>query len=209
MMNANASSNPDDTLDPTKDPIWGTPVSDPIHRQSKQSSSTLEVNSPRCGGCYSIDDTTASKIKNWNDHEKARLTSWLIEKRRLGTKCPEITQKVIELVKQRNNMSVPDRADAILKHILSKTDGRLDGDINYGCDPIIAKSVRIDLDSEQERNYYELLAYSESANYKDLDFLIKDLESRQLIGNKDPSNNHWVLVLTFEGHSRLEDLQEA
>jgi len=205
MMNANASSNPGDIWDPTKkDPIWGTP----IIKRHKLDLRILEVDSPRCGGWYYIDDLMAHTISNWSDHEKARLTSWLIEQRRFGIECPEITKNVLCLVKQRNNMFVSDRADAILKHILSKTDGRLDGDINYGCDPIIAKSVRIDLDSEQERNYYELLAYSESANYKDLDFLIKDLESRQLIGNKDPSNNHWVLVLTFEGHSRLEDLQK-
>ena len=204
MMNANVSSNPGDTWDLTKDPIWGTPVIE-THEPDLW---TLMVNSPRCGGWYSIDNIIARKIKNWSNHEKTRLTSWFIEQRRSGIECPKITKNVLDLVQRRNNMSEPDRADAILKHILSKTGGRSDEDINYGCDPIIAKSVRIDLDSEQERNYYELLAYSESANYKDLDFLIKGLQSRRLIANKDPSNNYWVLVLTFEGYSRLGDLQK-
>ena len=220
-MNANASSNPGDIWDPTKDPIWEAPVI-----ETNESYWTPRFNSPRCGGWYSIHDI-ARKIQNWSDHEKARLTSWLIEQRRFGIECPEITEEVIELVKQRNNMSVPDRADAILKYIELKTP-KLGQGVIYACrDP---REEAPNFSSSQEVsdpfilrqiNLYSLMAYSESIDYGDLFFLLNHLQQRKWIEIQNLSDHdysisvrsNWTYTrycnLTVEGYARLADIQET
>ena len=156
------------SVDRSKDPIWGTPVIEVLPTECQW---TKKYNSSRCGGWYSIHDTTTYKIRReWSDREKARLTSWLIEQRRSGIECPRITEDVIQLVKQRNNMSVSDRADAILKFIDSRVH-KLGEDVIYASrDPIQEiegftgeqMSSFFTSDTSRRANYYELIAFSES-----------------------------------------------
>lgn len=193
MMNANASSYRTGSVDRNKDPIWDTPVTG-IHEQVDPWS--FIGNSPRCGGWYYIHDIIARKIKNLSDREKARLTSWLIEQRRFGIECPEITQEVIELLKQRNNISVPDRADAILKYIESKTP-KLDQGVIYACrdpseeSPNLFSQKVIDPFILRQINRYSLIAYSESIDYGELSVLLKYLQQRKWIEIQDVSDDKY------------------
>ena len=60
--------------------IWETvaQIADPDGRDG-----TI-VNSTRAGGCYFISGTAVAMIQGRDKHVKARLTTWLIEQRRLG-----------------------------------------------------------------------------------------------------------------------------
>ena len=107
------------SVDRSKDPIWSTPVTEALHEEVGSRTST--VNSPRCGGWYSIHDSIAAKIKDWSGREKARLTSWLIKERQSRTECPKVTEDVIKHVKEQRDMPPPERADAILRYLKSKT----------------------------------------------------------------------------------------
>lgn len=219
------------------DPIWGTPAME-IFRESPLWRS--KVDSPRCGGCYAIDDMLSSNEKDYSDREKARLTSWLIEQRRLGNECPEITEGVIKLVKQRRDMSISDRADAILKFIDSKVHKLGESIIYASRDPIQEiqeiegftgeqMSSFFTSDTSRRANYYELIAFSESIDYHELNFLLDYLKERKWIKIVDVQDNYSntrsiqmhesggsgyetntrSCLLTFEGYARLAEIQET
>ena len=239
-MNLDVSSYCGGSVDREKDPIWGTPV---IKMLPTEELWIKEYNSSRCGGWYSIHNRTADKIRGeWSDREKARLTSWLIEQRRSGIECPRITKDVIQLVKQRNNMSVSDRADAILKFIDSRVH-KLGKDVIYASrDPIqeieeLTDEERISFfmsDASRRANYYELIAFSESIDYDELNFLLDYLKERKWIKIVDVADeytkervvqlyedektgridsrrltNTKSCLLTFEGYARLAEIQET
>lgn len=234
-MSLDAGSYCGGSVDRSKDPIWDTPV---IQSLPTNISWTWKYNSPRCGGWYSIHDTTTYKIRReWSDREKARLTSWLIEQRKLGNRCPEITEDVIQLVKQRNNMSASDRADVILKFIDSKVHKLGESIIYASRDPIQEiegftgeqMSSFFTSDTSRRANYYELIAFSESIDYRELNFLLNYLKERKWIkivdiqddysdtrtiqiyenGGSGYKTNTKSCLLTFEGHARLVEIQET
>lgn len=208
MMNASASSYPSGSIDRSKDPIWGTLAT----RTKQPLSSNSKIDSPRCGGQYSIFDLMAGPIRDLSNREKARLTSWLIEQRRHGTKCPEInSRELIKSVKRRNDMSVLDRADAVLMHIQSKMH-ELGQFIEYGCDPSrdqeseflqLPKST-----SDQRNNYYELLAHAECISYNELEHLLEYVEQHNWIKRRYDLDMYLNLCLTASGVSRLEEIRK-
>ena len=73
------------------------------------------VNSPRAGGRYFITDTAAEMLKTHDVNLKARLTSWLIEQRRLGVDRPKIYSTGIDPIGQRRSLSIRQRADNLLQ----------------------------------------------------------------------------------------------
>lgn len=100
-------------------PIWGTAaeIADPDGRDG-----THVVSSPRAGGEYFVSGTAAAMLTRWDETEKIQLTSWLIEKRRLGNPCPEISSYTLDEVKKRRPPSVHDRADMLLRYLDAKSD---------------------------------------------------------------------------------------
>ncbi|MCY4174449.1 MAG: hypothetical protein OXF25_10425 [Cyanobacteria bacterium MAG CAR3_bin_5] len=199
-----------------RDPIWGTPADCLFSEDEAQRRRVRLYDSPRCGGRYSIDNfITETGIKNLDDREKVRLTSWLIEQRRNGIECPIITSDIIEDMKQRSHMSVPDRADMILKYLQSETQ-ELGRHINCSRSPWIEQCV-YDNESFNEisftgeyKAYYKLLAYSESSVFDELKFLLKYLERQDWIQRKtNQSNDQISYLLTVEGYARLAEIQET
>ena len=234
-MNVNECSWSDGNSDRMKDPIWKTPLIE--GRQISCSQPTYCFNSPRCGGCYVISVLSMIKARNFDGREKARLTSWLIEQRRSGIECPRITKDVLQLVKQRNNMSVSDRADAILKFIDSKVHKLGENIIYASRDPnqeiegFTGEQMFSFFTSDTSRrgNYYELIAFSESIDYHELNFLLDYLKERKWIKIVDVQDNYSntktiqmyenggsgyktntkSCQLTFEGYARLAEIQET
>ena len=77
-------------------PIWETPATVHLdrHRDGRK------VDSPRAGGCYFISETAVKEISNLDAPAKARLTTWLIDQRRLGVDCPEVDSSKIKDVER-------------------------------------------------------------------------------------------------------------
>jgi hypothetical protein len=61
-------------------------------------------------------------LGSFADLDKVKLTSWLIEQRRLGAQCPEVSSNTLDEAKLRRLPSVHDRAEALLRYLASKTD---------------------------------------------------------------------------------------
>ena len=212
------------------DPIWETPADCLFSEDEVQRRRVRLYDSPRCGGRYSIDDfITETGIKNLDDREKVRLTSWLIEQRQLGDELPRITIEKVELAKQRNDMSLINRIDAILRYIRLKTP-KVRQCITYASRDPIQESWQEGL-TPRQINRYELIAFSESVDYDELTFLLNELEKREwieiiagilddtvdmsgptlgiTIGSKSYFETYTnACLLTFDGCARLEKIQQ-
>jgi len=99
--------------------IWGTAaeIADPDGRDG-----THVVSSPRAGGEYFISGTAAAMLKSRDESEKTQITSWLVEQRRLGVPCPEISSITLDEVTNRRPPPVHDRADTLLRYLECKSD---------------------------------------------------------------------------------------
>ncbi|MBT6256740.1 MAG: hypothetical protein HOI92_03025, partial [Alphaproteobacteria bacterium] len=127
--------------------IWGTPVKD----KRKEGDKTY-FDSARAGGEYCISGTASTVIDVWCKKTKINLTTWLVNQRRLGTCCPEITGTILEEVERYRPLSVHDRADNLLRYLFSKSD-------------ILGKVISFCLDTDyscKDTAHNELLAWTSS-----------------------------------------------
>ena len=167
-------------------PIWGTEAT-----VERQGNATLEIfDSPRTGGRYAISRRASSLINqdpgSFDTHFKARLTSWLLEQRRLGNPYPRVDDATLQQVKDREGLSVHERSDRLLKAISLRT--RYLGQIHA-------------VGHEPQSLFF--MAHSESVNSKELKFLLSYLVGQHLL-ELNRSARH---ILTVQGHTRLAELE--
>lgn len=96
--------------------IWNTPATN--HPTARDGTCR---DSPRAGGKYFIASTAERVLAQLMEAEKVKLTSWLIEQRRSGVSCPEVTSATLDDVTQRRDPSVHDRADSLLRYLASRS----------------------------------------------------------------------------------------
>lgn len=98
-------------------PIWLTPATFlPTQRDGR------DVDSPRAGGRYLISGTASAMLTSWDVRKKIQLTAWLVEQRRLGISCPEISSTILDEVTKGRVMSVHERADALLRYLGARSE---------------------------------------------------------------------------------------
>ena len=95
-------------------PIWGTPATE----YSTHGRDGRDVDSPRAGGRYFISRTVAAILKCRDASLKARLTTWLIDQRRLGVDCPEVDSNTIKDAETRRSLPIRERADRFLRFLV-------------------------------------------------------------------------------------------
>ena len=82
----------------------------------------IDIESPRAGGRYFISRSAAAVLAHQDEALKVKLTSWLIEQRRLGVPCPEISTYTLDEVAARHSPTVHERADALLRYLSAKSE---------------------------------------------------------------------------------------
>lgn len=105
------------TNEEVKCPVWGTP--------SERIQTTLDgrhVKSPRAGGEYFASRSVLSMLSGQDEALKVKLTSWLVEERRLGVSCPKIMSTTLAEVQKVRLLSVHDRADGLLRYLVKQSD---------------------------------------------------------------------------------------
>lgn len=141
-----------------------------------------------------------------DDREKARLTTWMIEQRRLGVERPELRllyrQKDdgfvnnIESITQRPNMAVHARADELLKYIREKS-------------PYIGFNFELfPKETDPHIQTMEMLAYTESVEEAEVAFL-RDylLESARIKYVKGLEG--YTVTISPEGFAHLATLEQT
>ena len=189
-------------------PIWGTPAK----IISGPTGGGLYIYSSRAAGDYYITVRAQAVLEHRDERLKAKLTSWLIEQRWLGTQVPKILATTIDEANKRSELPVFERADRALRYIQNQTSqigdtvgllrnqDAIDGiseSLNEGITP-----VKIDMS-----HYYNALtirAFSESVSAREVEFIIEYLSSQQ----KWIKINRGIINLTFTGYARLSELAE-
>ena len=81
-------------------PIWKTPAIE------ERTGDGETVDSPRAGGRYSITGRAVEILRIWDESLKSRLTSWLIEQRRLGVDCPNDLVAIVDAAVSDVNVQI-------------------------------------------------------------------------------------------------------
>lgn len=175
--------------------IWGTPISDSW--RDKKNARFQTVVSPRAGGKYVYHNRLThpgGPLDELDEFGKARLTTWLVSKRKDGEGCPEITSAAIEAAKSGRTMLMKQRLLCILE-FLENNEGSIT--INTGpSNPLLEDSVT---------TYYELLAHSESRE-SDLGKLLDYLVEKGLIRKPRQSiPTVFQYFLTVDGAMYLDE----
>ena len=165
-------------------PIWGTPA----YVKSLDDVFLKIINSSRAGGEYSISEAAITLLPQIDDRVKARLTTWLVDQRRLGVKCPEISQPIME-AEQRRDLSVHDRADRLLQYIGDQT---------------VEIGQKVDFSSSEMSN--TAVAWSESVSENEVWYLLNYMKEERWIVGK---GNCHIYTITVEGYARLAELEKA
>ncbi len=180
--------------------IWNTPAL--AYFVFSDSDLVSKWQSPRVRGEYAHSVDVEDQIKELEDRDKVKLTSWLIEQRNFGNQIPTITGEVISLVKQRRISVVKERTDKILKYLeaISPSAGR-----NFKISWLVGTCNASD-PTEMEinyANYFDLLCQSESVDTTELVFLFNYLKENDYLGFWE-FRGEMYFKFTVEGYQRLE-----
>ena len=77
---------------------------------------------PCCRGLRSSASVLVnSKLIYMSEEQRTRLTTWLIDQRMQGVEFPEISESVIEYVKNKPPLPVHERADRLLRYLVNSS----------------------------------------------------------------------------------------
>ena len=189
-------------------PIWGTEC-EPI---TQDENSVIVTDSPRAGGSYHLYDDAAAELGNLTTDEKARLTTALVRERLLGNPCPAVNLNVIETAKTATRTRMEERlTNLLLRMVDSMTKAGLP--VEIGLDASQRGHSANSDEAEAWRNTQFALAYSESADFDELDYLVESLAERGLVEKGRQLRNYYVstrgflYVVTASGYIEIERLQ--
>lgn len=171
-------------------PVWGTTPASVTERAP----SVSLVDSARAGGAYWIDTKAQDYLSGIDDQRvRARLTSWLVERRRLGEMRPHVTVQAVEDAERRPPSNVHERADRLLLRVASELADIADAFVSH-----------------QDESHVELqhrLARSESIRVNEVNYLILYLEQQHWIEQTNPGQHGTARYrLSVKGHARLAEL---
>lgn len=175
---------------PQKCRIWDTDAEVGIHVDGFAYTATYRVDSVRAGGKYIIDRDAEQLLRDCDDRAKARLTTWLLEQRKLGATIPEITEEDIENAKQRLDLPPDERADRLLKTIEKQT--------SYNGQLIHFRE--------------DWIPVSESISKPEADFLAEYLRKQGWLAYNSQKATAYIgreYELTVEGYIHLSKLKQA
>lgn len=179
-------------------PIWNTPAaSEP---QTDRDGTT--VDSPRAGGRYFIAGSATAKLKRAEESAKMLLTSWLIEQRRLGVHCPEISSVTIDQMEQRRRLSIHQRANQLLRYIQERLPD-IGSVFSFETHVSVIEDHQI---TGWTKRYQHMLAWSESSNVEELIFLLDFLESSSWLEKLPGGATLLNYRVTVSGYSYLAEI---
>ena len=97
--------------------IWGTTVT---HKELLTEKMNFIVeDSLRAGGDYEITDQARRHVATLDQKDKAKLTTILINLRRMGDRVPLVTSELIEEAKRADPLPVHERAERLLRYLVN------------------------------------------------------------------------------------------
>ena len=185
-------------------PIWGEPYE--ASGLWCAETRTYEVSqSPRAGGGYKIDEVILnSSVRSLAPDEMERLSTWLVDQRIQGVWIPEITQAIIDYVKNKRSLQFHERAERLLMHLARKS---------------TSAGQVLDLGTEGDRDSlggwvkgnspttWAAMAWSESSKWEEIRFFIEYLAEQGWIAVTSGGRGEWVQVkVTIKGYRHIADV---
>lgn len=176
--------------------IWGTPA------VISSDSGPEEYDSPRAGGRYKITRTAKAvfEVNYSNDLKlKLKLTSWLVEQRRLGDEIPLISEydDFLLKIKSKKFLSTSERIDNFFYWCL-------DNGARPGNDTINLRvnfSVENGVDHRLKASGTILLAVTESENSHEFDALCGLMKELGYLASND--------LISAHGFQKIEELERS
>lgn len=169
--------------------VWQTPA-----EGFYSNNDSYRVHSPRTGGTYIISGTESVTVGRLTPDQKVLFTSWLVRQRMMGNHSPIIPSN-LEL--PTNHLRVHQRAENLLKYIdlqLSKVSD------------VFRISLYDRFNPEPWERYAEMLAWSESTEPEELNYLLNFLGKQAWLEVPCHRAFEYRLTLTVEGHRHLAEL---
>lgn len=171
-------------VSPDRCPIWGTALADVSH----QSPYDVLFDSPRAGGKFRYFADLQSY--SFNDDQKARLTTWLIDQRIAGEEHPTLTAKVVGEIVYRPRLKFSEKVRRFFQYL---------------------SNISFKPGDELPTNQYDytkfvwpVMAWVEAATDEEFNALIELLLEDGLLKHGVHSEH---VTLTAKGFARLEDFE--
>jgi len=164
--------------------IWNTVATD----ESEPGRDGFTFDSPRAGGRYFISGSAAATVASRDERLKARLTTWLVDQRRLGNRCPEVTTGSIGDAARYRDLAVGPRVDRLLRFITERTPG-----------------IGTAFSLTNQKTTCAAMARSESTSMEEVRFLLDYLRKRGWLEEDAAAGDQYIL--TIDGHARLAELE--
>ena len=135
------------------------------------------------------------RIRDLDEREKAKITTWFIEQRKKGVACPNIDEDVLESIKNRRPLRVGERMDMLLKFLAKGS--------NVGDELDIPRQITLP-------EAPMLLAHSESIKLSEVLGLVESLKKGGLdrvSATRQQSTRYTVYKVTHKGFARIEEME--
>ncbi len=182
-----------------KCPIWGTNIIE----VAGANGDFERVNSPRAGGWYEITRSAVSTLEKRRDplfadtiidsRVNARLTTWLVEQRKMGEDMPKITTSIIDEAKSAKNLSIVERRNRLLICVNESKDSLSD-------DYFLSDFYEEEASDEDQA----LMAITESVDCRELETLFNFAVEKGLMQEVNGGYK-----ITFDGHCLIEELGKS
>ena len=130
-----------------------------------------------------------SELIHMSDEQRARLTTWLIERRNRGDEQPLITKDIIDHIKTNPPLLPQERADRLLRFI----DGSAE---------TVADFVQI-----SPEGCDTACAWSESVNWQEVHYFLGELKNKGWIQAGTFAENMFKGWVTIDGHNRIAEVR--
>ena len=163
--------------------------------------------SSRAGGSYTITRDAKWRIEDngMEDSHKARLTTALVDQRRLGVKWPEVTIGLIEATRTAQALSAHKRVDRMLRYLehLTDTTGEF---VSLGSLAEIPDSFG-DRTLSEGPTFWEAMAWTESTKGSEVQFFVDYLLDKGWVKGQRQGHGMGHFAVTIDGYSHIEDLE--
>ena len=162
-------------------------------------------NSPRAAGGFVLPSVLLnSELIRMSDEQKARLTTWLINQRMQGVGRPEVSESVVEYVKNKPPLPAYERADRLLRYLVNSTDitGELVtlGTLSDTPDPYGHRGF------SEGSTFGEAMAWSESTKDNEVEFFLDYLLEKGWIKGRREGLGMGHFTVTIDGYSHVADV---
>ena len=148
--------------------------------------------SDRAGGSYAIEIQAYNEVRreDFGGRAKARLTTWLVDQRRLGVERPRVTKQIADAAKHWPSLPMLERADRLLEFL-------------GGLSEFAGEAILL----EMRGSFTKMLAVSESVRVEEVRFLLDYLERQRLIEQQKFVGGNSRVKVTVDGYGRLFELE--